>query len=218
MRRVLALLAVIGLAAGTVVVVPTVVARARTEPRQFTVADVPRTDVGLVLGAQVHDNGDPSTYLQTRLDLAAELYHAGRVRVLVVSGASGPQSNHETRVMAESLVAAGVPGEAIVEDPRGLDTYASCWRARHVYGIEELTVVSQRWHVTRALLLCNGLGIDAYGVGDTRADARYPLNWAWQNIREFGAIIKAWANLAQGRTLPDTSPSSQVHEALDATG
>lgn len=204
----------VGLVAALVVSLPALIARVRTEPHQYRVADVPPTDVVLVPGAEVFPGGHPSTYLVPRLDLAAELYHRGKAKVVVVSGASGPEVNHEVEAMADQMAARGVPQEHIVIDPQGWDTYASCWRARHVYGVEKLTVVSQRWHVTRALFQCRQLGIQAYGVGDTSLVAEYPLGWVKYNVRELGALWKAWINLAQDREGPQDPPSDEVTRAL----
>nr|WP_231980508.1 ElyC/SanA/YdcF family protein [Tessaracoccus coleopterorum] len=141
--------------------------------RTYAVADVPRRGVAMVLGAKANP-GSPSAFLAARLDLAVELFEAGKVSAVLVTGDGLSRSNHETAVMRDYLVAAGVPAGRIVEDPAGFDTYDSCVRARDVFGVTELTLVTQDYHVGRAVAICGLVGVDAVGVGDETMLRRYP--------------------------------------------
>ncbi len=133
--------------------------------RVVPVADAPARDVAVILGAEVYPSGTPSPYLRARLDLGAELFRSGRARVLIVSGDNAPDHHRETASMRAYLEAAGVPAAKIVEDEAGLDTYDTCVRARDVFGVHELLLVSQEYHLARAVATCRAVGVDAVGVG-----------------------------------------------------
>jgi vancomycin permeability regulator SanA len=177
-----------------------------------TPADAPATPVALVMGAAVWANG-PSPYLQGRLDVAEQLYKAGKVKVILVSGTLDGYYN-EPDAMRKALVAAGVPADKIVPDYAGFDTYSSCLRARDVFGVRTLTVVSQTYHVPRGVTTCRLLGLDAIGVGDnTQAqDARMRS----YQIRELGSNLKMVWDVVTHHRLPDMAPSSAVADAMAA--
>lgn len=164
-----------------------------TRSRRFTADSVPVTDVGMVLGAETYPDRTPAPALRARLDLGARLYHAGKVRTLLVSG--DERSHHQATVMADHLIARGVPPEDLLRDPLGVDTYASCARAQREYGVRRLTVVSQDYHLPRALTICRLIGLEAYGVGDTSVRQTVPQAW-WRSVRrEVVANIKMVADL-----------------------
>ena len=175
---------------------------------EYSPDDVPTRDVALVLGAKAHPDR-PSVSLASRLDLAVELWEAGSVRAVLVSGDGLPRSNNEPRVMRDYLVARGVPAERIVEDVAGFDTYDSCVRARDVYGATGLTIVTQDYHVPRALTICRSVGLDAVGVGDTSFRERHPSVWARGAGREWLANLKMeWDLLSQRE--PQQDPASDA--------
>ncbi|MGI3786134.1 MAG: SanA/YdcF family protein [Janthinobacterium lividum] len=129
-------------------------------------ASVPATPVALVLGAQVYPSGTPSPFLAGRLDLAKRLYDAGLVEVVLVSGDNRAREYDEPDAMRRHLVDAGVPAGKVVADYAGFDTYDSCSRAQRIFGVDRLTVVTQDYHLPRAVATCRALGLDAVGVGD----------------------------------------------------
>lgn len=178
--------------------------------RSYSVQAAPHHAVALVMGAAITNNR-PSPYLQGRLDVAAELYRADKVEVIIVSG-NREEYYSEPDVMAQALVAAGVPGERIVTDYEGFDTYASCQRASRVFGVRELTVVTQDYHLARSIASCRLLGVDAIGVGDdTRTrDARLTR----YRLRELGGNVKLVWDLLTRRQVPDQEPSDAVTRAL----
>ena len=135
----------------------------------YAIEDVPEAPVALVLGAQVHDNGSPSGFLEARLDIARRLYEAGKVRAVLVSGDHGQWSYDEPDAMRQWLIDRGVPDRKVVADHAGFDTYDSCQRAIRVFGVRQLIVVTQSFHIDRAVALCRDAGIDATGVGDDTA-------------------------------------------------
>lgn len=160
----------------------------------YPVDDVPRSDAALVLGARAYPDG-PSSFLAARLDVAADLYRAGAVERLIVSGDGSPSSHNEPLIMREYLVEEGIPADAIVEDPGGFDTYLSCVRARDEYDAERVTIVSQDYHVRRALTICASIGLDAVAVEDTTMRSRFPLNWIRGLMREPFANLKMEVDL-----------------------
>ena len=175
-------------------------------------AQVPAEKVALVLGAAYNSNG-PSPYLQARLDIATRLYQLGKVSVIIVSGTRDGGYN-EPDEMRSVLVKVGVPYDRIVPDYAGFDTYSSCLRARDVFGVSKLIVVSQTYHTIRAVATCRLVGVDATGVGDdTQAhDVRW---WSYQ-MRELGSNMKMVWDVARHRKLDDMTPSSAVTDALAA--
>ena len=123
------------------------------------VARLPAADVALVLGtAPIGPEGGPNVYFVHRLDAAAALWKAGKVKYFIVSG-----STDEPAAMRAGLVERGVPAAAIYDDPAGYRTWDSVLRARDVYGQKRLVIVSQRFHLSRALFLARHAGIEAWG-------------------------------------------------------
>lgn len=153
--------------------------------------DVPHRPVAIVLGAGVYPDGRPQPFLAARLDVAADLLRRGRVDRLIVSGDGRHDHHDEPGAMRRYLLAHGVPAERITEDPEGRDTWASCVRAVQVYGVREATLVSQTYHLPRALALARAAGLDAVGVGDETMASAAPTVWAEGVARERLAALKA---------------------------
>ncbi|WP_329131793.1 YdcF family protein [Streptomyces sp. NBC_01476] len=150
-------------------------------------ADVPAEPVAVVFGAGLW-GGQPSPYLAHRLDAAARLYHAGKVRVVLVTGDNSRTSYDEPGAMRTYLTAHGVPRDKVVLDYAGFDTWDSCDRAKRVFGVDRAVLVSQGFHIRRALALCAAAGIDAYGVG---VDEPHDATWYAGGARELVAADKA---------------------------
>lgn len=137
--------------------------------------------------------------------------------MLLLSGARQGDSYDEPAAMRAYLLARGVPAEAMVLDTAGDDTYASCYRAAEVYGLDEVLVVSQTYHLPRALAICRELGLDALGVGDETA-RQYASVWRDGQIREYGANVKAVWDVTSRRD-PILGPrESGVLDALAHAG
>ncbi|MCK0439336.1 YdcF family protein [Gordonia alkaliphila] len=138
-----------------------VAARGRVvEPKNLS-AGAPTTLI--VLGAKAAD-GEPGTYLRNRLDVAVQLYRAGRVDRILNSGNDSDDAGREVRTMRAYLEAAGVPAVAIVDDPIGMNTAATCRRSAEEFGVRRALIVTQGFHVGRAVGLCRAEGIDVTGV------------------------------------------------------
>lgn len=141
----------------------------------------------VVFGAAVRGNR-PTTILRDRLDTAIALYHDGIVDRLVMSGDGQYPSYDEPGVMARYAISHGVPEAAIVIDRFGLRTYDTCYRLRHVYGVDRAILVSQGFHLPRALFVCEFVGVEAIGMS---ADKREYRSARWYTFREFFALVVA---------------------------
>ncbi|WP_030859720.1 SanA/YdcF family protein [Streptomyces sp. NRRL S-37] len=161
--------------------------RVTTDDRLRTTADVPRTDVAVVFGAGLWD-GEPSPYLAHRLDAAAELYRAGRIEVVLVTGDNSRKEYDEPDAMRAYLTRHGVPDARIVSDYAGFDTWDSCVRAKKIFGVDRAVLISQGFHIRRAVALCETAGVTSYGVG---VDDRHDVTWYYGGAREILAAGKA---------------------------
>ncbi|MEJ1196224.1 MULTISPECIES: SanA/YdcF family protein [unclassified Streptomyces] len=158
-----------------------------TGDRLRTTADVPRTEVAVVFGAGLWE-GEPSPYLAHRLDTAAELYRAGRIEVVLVTGDNSREEYDEPDAMRAYLVRHGVPDGRIVSDYAGFDTWDSCVRAKKVFGVDRAVLISQGFHIRRAVALCREAGVASYGVG---VDDVHDVTWYYGGAREILAAGKA---------------------------
>lgn len=190
--------------------------RAPARGRLRTPLDVPRAPVALVLGAQVYPSGWPSAFLRARLDLAKRLWDDGTVDVLLLSGASNAPEFDEPKAMRTYLVGSGVSDESIVEDPHGQDTYDSCARAKRVYGLDRVILVSQSYHLPRAVGTARRLGLDAYGVGDETVRSRREP-WISGSIRDQVACVKAVWDLLSRRDPVLEGPDSKARDRLSSS-
>ncbi|MEU6862974.1 ElyC/SanA/YdcF family protein [Streptomyces sp. NPDC046876] len=155
--------------------------------RLRTTADAPPAEVAVVFGAGLL-NGRPTPYLARRLDAAAELYRTGKVKVVLVTGDNSRTEYDEPDAMRTYLTRHGVPGERIVSDFAGFDTWDSCVRARKIFGVERAVLISQGFHIRRAVALCGAAGVDSYGVG---VDDEHDATWYYGGTREVFAAGKA---------------------------
>jgi vancomycin permeability regulator SanA len=144
------------------------------------IGDLNDIDSIMVLGASVKNGDTPSAMLSDRLDEGISLYNLGVSDKLLMSGDRTDEYYDEVRVMTTYAVDAGVPESVIIQDPEGYSTYESMYRAVNVYGVKRMVIVTQRYHLYRALYIARELGIEAYGVaaedvrysGQTKRDVR----------------------------------------------
>ncbi len=163
-----------------------------------SVADAPSAPVALVLGAEVYADGVPSPFLAARLEIARQLLVAGKVKAILVSGDHGRWEYNEPGAMFTWLVDRGVPAQRVVLDHAGFDTYDSCARATEIFGVSQAIVVTQSYHIERAVALCRHLGVDATGIGDDSVRI-YRDPWRASARRESGAVVKAMFDVVSGR-------------------
>ncbi|MFF3557187.1 vancomycin high temperature exclusion protein [Streptomyces tsukubensis] len=183
--------------------------------RVRTVADVPAQDVAVVFGAGLWD-GRPTPYLAHRLDAAAELYRTGKVKVVLVTGDNSRVDYDEPDAMRTYLTGQGVPDGRIVSDYAGFDTWDSCVRAKKIFGVDRAVLVTQGFHIRRALALCGSAGIEAYGIG---VSERRDATWYHGEVRDLVASGKAALDTV---LRPDPrflgAKEQGVREALAAAG
>jgi SanA protein len=172
--------------------------------------------VGIVFGAQLRPDGTPKPYLAARLNVGVQLFRAGRVRALLVSGDAHGTSGDEVSAMTRYLESRGVPAAKLVIDPDGLDTYDTCARAVRVYGVKKALLISQDFHVPRAVTLCRHLGIDADGISAPVDDGTLRILWR-NRVREIFADVKAVVDAVRNRPPAVwTPPSTAVARAVAA--
>jgi SanA protein len=158
------------------------------------IAEVPNAEVAIVPGALVEPDGDMSAMLAARVEQASRLWHAGKVEKILVSGDHGAWKYDEPDTMRKALVGDGVAPRDVFEDHAGFDTWATMARARSIFGVREAIVVTQGFHMPRALYLADAAGIDATGL---TADLQ---EWGAQGrrstVREVLSRVKAVADVA----------------------
>lgn len=147
--------------------------------------NIPRQHVAIVFGAGLNTAGGPSAMLYDRVATAVKLYQDDRVDKLLMTGDNSALNYNEVEVMRRTAVGLGIPDEDIVLDYAGFSTWDSCYRARDIFDLTEATLVTQRFHLPRALYACKELGVKPIGV---EADIQpYPT---WTNeARELPALL-----------------------------
>lgn len=156
----------------------------------FSVESAPARRVAIVFGAGLWRDGRPTPVLHDRVAVAAQLYRAGKVERLLMSGDNRFIYYNEPAAMREAALALGVPDEAIVLDYAGRRTYDTCYRAQHIFGVQEAVLVTQNFHLPRALYTCNMLGLPSIGVPADQRDYRRRSLLYW-NLREIPATLVA---------------------------
>jgi len=173
--------------------------------------DVPQRSVALVLGAGLWPDGSLTPILADRVATAVDLYRAGVVQKLLCSGDNRFVDYNEPQRMLEHAVHLGVPEDAVVLDYAGRRTYDSCYRARAIFGVERVVVVTQRFHVARALYLCDELGVEAVAVvADRRQYADRRIIW---EAREYLALALAWWDVNVRHPVPVLGDPLPIFEA-----
>jgi SanA protein len=172
------------------------------------ISEVPHAQAAVVLGAMVHSDGRMSSMLTDRVARAAELWEAGKVDRILVSGDHGEWTYDEPDRMRQALQEAGVPGRVIFTDHAGFDTWATMRRAEEVFQVESAVVVTQGFHIDRALYLADQAGLDATGyIADTQD---YGAQHTKSRVRELLARVKAvgeanlGADVLLGKPVPIT--------------
>lgn len=184
-------------AAATIIVLiltPTIVFNVSTASSRYDametnwLARVPTGETAIVFGAGVLPDRTPTPYLKWRVKTAVELYMARKVHTIIMSGDNSSEHYNEPQVMGAYAVSLGVAQHDIVLDYAGFNTYDTCYRARYVFGIERATLVTQGYHLPRAVATCNTLGVKSVGVaaGHTGRDFTVPYL-----LREVASTQKA---------------------------
>ena len=154
--------------------------------------EIPTADVAIVFGAGLRRDGRPTSVLHDRVVTAVELYQNGTVKKLLMSGDNRFEYHNEPGSMRNLAVELGVPDEDIVLDYAGRRTYDTCYRAKEIFEVKNAILVTQRFHLDRALYLCDALEIEAIGVTADRRSYRGQSFWY---LREIAALTNAWLDI-----------------------
>ena len=156
----------------------------------YTQSEAPARPVAIVFGAAVYGNGRLSAVLRDRVDTAIALYHSGQVERLIMSGGAASGRYDEPLAMKQYAVDRGVAEGDVMTDHGGQRTYDTCYRARYVFDVRDAVLVTQAFHLPRALLTCDGLGVRAVGAV---ADQQPYRGARWYEMRETAAtLVAAW--------------------------
>ena len=165
-----------------------------TEDRIYRdVEDIPYNKVGLVLGTARHQiGGGVNPYYQNRIDATTQLFKAGKISYVLVSGDNGSVYYNEPNTIKKDLIAAGIPESKIYLDYAGFRTLDSMIRARIVFGLDSVTVISQEFHTERALFIASKK--DLYAIGFSAKDVKGSRGLKVQ-LREYFARVKVFLDL-----------------------
>ena len=168
-------------------------------PVILSALEVPEQQVAIVFGAEVYENGGLSGVLRDRMDTAIALYQRGKVQKLLLSGDNSRSDYDEPGAMMDYAIRKGVEADNIQPDYAGRRTYDTCYRARHIFQVDSAVLVTQAYHLPRALFTCNSLGVQAYGA---KSDIGIYYRARWFNIREMGATMLALWDVIRQQPAP----------------
>lgn len=159
--------------------------------RYTEAAKVSPTRVAIVFGAGVYPDGTPSPMLADRVTAAVELYKLGRVKKILMTGDNSREDYDEVTTMQQFAIARGVPEKDITLDYAGFSTYESCYRAKDIFGVKNAILVTQNFHLPRAVYTCRQFGIQSLGLGTPDWESYSRQTVSWYTFREKLSIIKA---------------------------
>lgn len=192
---------ILGLIGAAILLIARAVTALHSRSRIHSLENAPQARVAIVFGAGLWRDGSPTPVLRDRVKTAADLYFQKKIEKILMSGDNRFDHYDEPTAMMEYAVSLGVPEDAIVRDYAGRRTYDTCYRANAIFGLDEALLVTQEFHLPRALYICNTLGVESEGVS---ANRRYYLKrsrFFW-NTREVFATLTALWDVHISRPLP----------------
>jgi vancomycin permeability regulator SanA len=187
--KILIALFVLGL---LVLFIPRLVTGLYARSRTYSAADVPPQRVAIVFGAGLGRDGSPTPVLFDRVATAAQLFFSGRVEKILMSGDNRFVEYNEPWAMRTAALELGVPEEAIVLDYAGRRTYDTCYRAKAIFGLDGAILVTQAFHLPRAIYLCNQLGLPSVGVEADQRIYRRSSMLIWTTRETFATLSALW--------------------------
>jgi SanA protein len=175
-------------------ILPAVIAYLASAGHRFPLGVAPIGKTAIVFGAGLYRDGSPSAVLRDRVQTAVELFKAGKVEILLMSGDNSTIHYNEPGAMKDYAVQLGVPEDAIVMDFAGRRTYDTCFRAKSIFGVNEALLVTQDYHLPRALFICNSLGVKSVGISADRRNYRLGTYLYWR-LREIPATFNAFIDV-----------------------
>lgn len=161
----------------------------------YTVKKFPKNDVGIIFGAGINGN-QPSKYLKDRLDAGILLYKMKRINKILLSGDNGRDEYDELTVMKNYCYNHGVDTTKIFVDYAGFDTYSTMYRAKHIFKIKKATLISQEYHLNRAIYIGQKLGIKSAGYSANNGEYH---GYKYVCFREYGSIFKSFFDVLRNR-------------------
>ena len=184
-----------------VLVLPRAVTAVYSLNRIYQEKDAPLSRVAIVFGAGLRRDGTPTPILRDRVETAANLYFSGKVEKILMSGDNRFEYYNEPESMRQYALSLGVPDAAIALDYAGRRTYDTCYRAKAIFGASEALLVTQKFHLPRALFLCNALGLKSYGIEADNNRYRKISLLIW-NLREQIATVGAFIDVYWSNPVP----------------
>jgi SanA protein len=194
------ILILLGIAAAAVLI-PRLVTAVYAYSRTYSLESSPVRPVAIVFGAGLRRDGTPTTVLSDRVETAVELYKQGKVSKLLMSGDNRFEYYNEPEAMRQYALQLGMPDEDIVLDYAGRRTYDTCYRAGSIFGVKKAILVTQLFHLPRAIYTCNNLGVESVGVEADRTYYRKLARFVW-NVRELPATFTALVEVHLTHPLP----------------
>lgn len=197
--------------------VPRLITAVTSRGKVFQPTEVPQSRAAVVFGAGLLHDGTPSPVLKDRVATAVGLYQAGKVEKILMSGDNRFVDYNEPAAMKEYAISMGVLEDAIVLDYAGRRTYDTCYRAKEIFGLQEAILVTQRYHLPRALFTCQGMGISVNGVAaDLRQYHTHSLRF-W-SLRELPATLVAVWQVWVSHPLPVLGNPEPIFATTDLNG
>lgn len=184
-----------------VLILPRLITALYSLPRIYSLENAPSQPVAIVFGAGLWRDGTPTNILRDRIATAADLFFSGKVQKILMSGDNRFIDYNEPGAMREYALNLGVPDSVIVLDYAGRRTYDTCFRANAIFGIQKAILVTQSFHLPRAIYTCNALGLNAIGVPSDKQDYRLGSQIYW-NLREIPATLTALVDVHLLHTQP----------------
>ena len=169
--------------------------------RIYQKENAPASQLAIVFGAGLRRDGSPTAILRDRVETAADLYFSGKVEKILMSGDNRFEYYNEPESMRQYALSLGVPDAAIALDYAGRRTYDTCYRAKAIFGASEALLVTQKFHLPRALFLCNALGLNSYGIEANNIRYRKISLLIW-NFREQIATLGAFIDVYLSNPVP----------------
>lgn len=190
---------------------PRLITQLHAAPRTFTVDKAPAEQVAIVFGAGLLRDGSAGPVLSDRVNTAVQLYHQGKADKLLMSGDNRFVEHNEPEAMRQYALARGVPDEDIILDYAGQSTYDTCYRAREIFQVRSAILVTQSFHLPRALFLCNWFGVESTGV---EANNRYfrKISHLYWNFRELFATPQAAWEVLVAKPIPILGKPEPIFE------
>jgi SanA protein len=215
-KRILTRLLFLGIAAALAIVVINAAVLWTGRARMVAAESAQPAQAVIVLGALVFPDGTVSEMVADRLETAYGLYAAGKAKKILITGDHGTLNYDEVNTMRRYLERKGVPTEDIFMDHAGFDTYNSMYRARDVFQVHSAIIVTQRFHLPRAVYIARKLGLDVQGVA---ADRHVYVGAGYYEVRELGARLKAFGEVVTGKlpvylgpVIPITGDGRATHD------